>query len=202
MAQVRSVAHATDEHAGAMLPAERSGQPGPPDDRDVVPVRGKFLAYLSRPFRWAGGRLLVGVDGHEHGDPREMVPCSVDDVEMTGCDGVEGAGIDRMLPRPAPAGRVGHRPMLPGPTELNLGSGEPQSRYLGSLTLAWRQCESRWCTGRLPWWRASFLMPNLRWAWSDGGLDGAVPAVRGCRRCGRSVLLRVRITSGGLPGVR
>jgi len=32
---------------------------------------------------------------------------------MTGCDRVEAAGIDRMLPQPAPAGRIERRPRLP-----------------------------------------------------------------------------------------
>ena len=56
--------------------------------------------------------LLIVIDSHEHGDPREKMPCPLDDVEMTGCDGVEGAGIDRMLSQPAPLGRIEHRPRL------------------------------------------------------------------------------------------
>jgi hypothetical protein len=32
------------------------------------------------------------------------MPGSVDDVEMTGCDGVEGTGIDGIFSRPAAAG--------------------------------------------------------------------------------------------------
>src|SRR5580692_6942934 len=98
MAQVGSVTHAADDHVGAMLSAERGGQPCPSDDRDVVPACGKFPAQLDRPFRWGAGRLLIVIDGHEHGHPREKMPGSVDDVEMAGCEGVEGAGIDRMLP--------------------------------------------------------------------------------------------------------
>ena len=42
--------------------------------------------------------MLLGVDSNEHGDPREKMPCPLDDVKMAGRDGVEGAGIDRMLP--------------------------------------------------------------------------------------------------------
>jgi hypothetical protein len=34
----------------------------------------------------------------EYGDPREKMPCPIDDVQMIGCDGVEGAGVDRVLP--------------------------------------------------------------------------------------------------------
>src|SRR5256884_4289653 len=112
MTQVGLVARTADDHVGAMLPAERDGQPGPRGDRDVAPVCGKFPAQLGRPFRLAAGRLLIAVDSHEHGDPREKMPCPLDDVEMAGCNGVEGAGIDRMLPQPAPAGRIEHRPRL------------------------------------------------------------------------------------------
>jgi hypothetical protein len=57
---------------------------------------------LDRPFRLGAGRLLITIDSHEHGDPREKMPCTLDDVEMTGCDGVEGTGIDRMLPSQLP----------------------------------------------------------------------------------------------------
>jgi hypothetical protein len=102
MTQVGSVARTADDHVGAMLPAERDGQPGPCGDRDVAPVCGKFPAQLGRPFRLAAGRLLIAIDSHEHGDPREKMPCTLDDVEMTGCDGVEGTGIDRMLPSQLP----------------------------------------------------------------------------------------------------
>jgi hypothetical protein len=56
--------------------------------------------------------MLLRIDRHEDGDPPEKMPCPLDDVEMTWCDGVEGAGIDRVLPQPAPAGRSGHRPRL------------------------------------------------------------------------------------------
>jgi hypothetical protein len=40
------------------------------------------------------------------------MPHPLDDVEMTGCHGVESAGIDGMLPRLGPVGRIGHRPKL------------------------------------------------------------------------------------------
>jgi enoyl-CoA hydratase/carnithine racemase len=98
MTQVGLVAHTADDHAGVMLPAERDGQPGPRRDRDVVPVCGKFPAQLDRPFRLGAGWLLITIDSHEHGDPREKMPCPLDDVEMTRCDGVEGAGIDACSP--------------------------------------------------------------------------------------------------------
>jgi hypothetical protein len=65
-------------------------------------VRWNLLAQLGRPFRWGAGRLLIAVDGHEHGDPREKVPCPLDDVEMTGRDGVENARIDALATRPGP----------------------------------------------------------------------------------------------------
>jgi len=110
MTQVGSVAHTADDHAGAMLSAERDGQPRPRGDRDVVPACGKFPAQLDRPFRLGAGRPLITIDSHEHGDPRKKMPCPLDDVEMTGRDGVEGAGIDRMLPQWVPAGRLEHRP--------------------------------------------------------------------------------------------
>ncbi len=74
---------------------------------NVVPLRGKFPAQLVRSFRWGGGGLLFGVDSHEHGDPREKLPGPLDDVEVSGCYGVEGAGIDGMLlSRPAAAAGV------------------------------------------------------------------------------------------------
>jgi hypothetical protein len=57
--------------------------------------------------------MPIAIDSHEHGDPREKMPGPLDDVEMTGCDRIEGAGIDRMLPQPAPADRIEHRPRLP-----------------------------------------------------------------------------------------
>jgi hypothetical protein len=60
----------------------------------------------------AAGRLLIGVDGDEHGDPSEKMSRPLDDVEMTRGDRVEGAGIDRMLPQPIPVGRIQHRPRL------------------------------------------------------------------------------------------
>src|SRR6266568_3226237 len=41
----------------------------------VNPVCGKFPAQLDRPFRLGGGRLLIAIDSHEHGDPREKMPC-------------------------------------------------------------------------------------------------------------------------------
>src|SRR5690348_2700292 len=114
--QVGSVAHAADDHVGAMLSAELDGQPSPRSDRDVIPVCGKFPAHLDRPFRLGGGRLLVAIDSHEHRDPREKMPYPLDNVEMTGCDEVEGAGIDRMLPAGFP------------PTALNIVPDYPPSK--------------------------------------------------------------------------
>ena len=99
MTQVGSVAHTADDHVGAILPAERDGQPGHAVTENR-PSSRKFPAQLDRPFRWGAGRLLLGIDSHEYGDPREKMPCRLDDVEMTGCDWVEGAGIDRMLTQP------------------------------------------------------------------------------------------------------
>jgi hypothetical protein len=63
-----------------------------------------------------GGRLLNAIDSHEHGDPREKMPCPLDNVEMTGCDGAEGAGIDRMLPSQFP------------PAALNIVQDYPPSK--------------------------------------------------------------------------
>jgi hypothetical protein len=54
--------------------------------------RASFMAA-----RRSAGRLLIAIDGHEHGDPREKMSCPLDDAEMTRCNGVERAGIDRML---------------------------------------------------------------------------------------------------------
>jgi hypothetical protein len=68
------------------------GQPGPRGDRDVIPLSGKLPAQSDDPFRWGGGRLLIAIDSHEHGDPRETGPCPLDDVEMTGCDGSKVPG--------------------------------------------------------------------------------------------------------------
>src|SRR5579875_734469 len=111
--QVGRVAYAADEHAGVMLPAERGGQPGPRGNGNVVPVRGKVPAQLDGPFRYGAGRLLAAVDGHQHGDPGEKTPCPLDDVEVTGGEGIEGTGIDRMPARQVPSGRVEHHPRLP-----------------------------------------------------------------------------------------
>jgi hypothetical protein len=52
MTQVGLVAHTADDHAGAILPAELDGQPGPRGDPDVVPVRGKFPAQLKLSHGW------------------------------------------------------------------------------------------------------------------------------------------------------
>jgi hypothetical protein len=30
--------------------------------------------HLDRPFRLGGGRLLLTIDSHEHGNPREKMP--------------------------------------------------------------------------------------------------------------------------------
>jgi hypothetical protein len=68
----------------------------------VSPLRRKLPAQSDDPLRRGGGRLLIAIDSHEHGDPREKMPRTLDDVEMTGCDGIESARTDRMLP-PAPA---------------------------------------------------------------------------------------------------
>ena len=113
MKQVGPVADTADDHPGAVLPAERDGQPGPRGDRDVTPAWGKLPAQLDRPVRWRARRPLIAIDGHEHGDPREKMPRAIDDVEMTGRDGGESAGIDRVLPQPASAHPVGHPPKLP-----------------------------------------------------------------------------------------
>jgi hypothetical protein len=54
--------------------------------------------------------LLIVIDSYEDDNPREKMPCSLDDVKMTDRDGVEAAGIDRKLPSRFP------------PVGLNLGS--------------------------------------------------------------------------------
>ena len=66
MTQVGLVAHTADDHAGAMLPAERDGQPGPRGDQDVVPACWKLPAQLDYPFRLGAGQLLIPFDSHEH----------------------------------------------------------------------------------------------------------------------------------------
>src|SRR5260221_12560846 len=104
MKKVGPVAHAADDHAGAVLPAELDGQPVPRGGRDVVPVRGKLPAQPDRPFRRGAGRLLIAIDGHEHVDPREKLPCPLYDVEMAGRDGSEEARLDRIIPMPHIAG--------------------------------------------------------------------------------------------------
>jgi hypothetical protein len=53
------------------------------------------------------------VDRRQPGDPDEKMTSPFDDVEMATCDGVEAAGIGRMLPQPALVGQIGHRPRLP-----------------------------------------------------------------------------------------
>src|ERR1700729_1859608 len=61
------LAHTANDHVGAVVSAERDGQPGPRGHGDVVPVRGKFPAQPGRSFRGdAGWMLLSGCAYHHH----------------------------------------------------------------------------------------------------------------------------------------
>ena len=97
MKQVGPVPYAADYHARAVLLAERDGQPGPGDDFDVVPFCRKCPAQLNGALRLSSGWLFIGVDSHEHRDQREKMPRPIDDVKMTGGDGVESARVDRVV---------------------------------------------------------------------------------------------------------
>jgi hypothetical protein len=73
------------------------------DDTAAIQGRaGRSSVVMPMTSFMAAGWMLLGVDSNEHGDPCEEMPCRFDDVAITGRDGIESAGVNRMLPSRLP----------------------------------------------------------------------------------------------------